>query len=197
MSVLLTAILSIANCKCYPWTSLLITLVALVASAQVYLPKIPNILVFHADKGAVVKETLVAMSVFVSCMRRIYLSNSFQTRSNRGPSNSRGPYKSKNAVEPGEMRKEWPYSLVPVWYVLSQPLTRVLNRLERNQKLASYMQSLDSENAHPHKEELQLGWNNSCKTPDSPDFLPPTAGVTFPMGKAASLPQTGLGPVES
>lgn len=59
------------------------------------------------------------------------------------------------------------------------------------------MQSLDNENANPHMEELQLGWNNNSKTPDSPNFLPPAAGVTFPMGKAPSLPQTGLGPVLS
>jgi len=37
-----------------------------VASAQVYLPKILNIPVFHADKGAVVKETLVATGMFLS-----------------------------------------------------------------------------------------------------------------------------------
>lgn len=48
---------------------MLIKLVALPASAQVYLPKILHILVFHADKGAVVKETLVAMSMFMSCLR--------------------------------------------------------------------------------------------------------------------------------
>lgn len=69
MSILLTAVRSVVNCKCYPQTSLLITLAALPASAQVYLPKILNTLVFHADKGAAVKETLVARSVFVSCMR--------------------------------------------------------------------------------------------------------------------------------
>lgn len=79
-------------------------LVALLASAQVYLPKILNILVFHADKGAVVKETLVAMSVLVSCMRRIHLSNSFQAHSSRDPSDSCGPCKPKNAV--GTCRNE-------------------------------------------------------------------------------------------
>jgi len=112
------------NCKCSPSTSLLITLVALVASAQVYLPKILNILLFHADKGAVVKETLVAMRVFVSCMRRIHLSNSFQTRSGRGPSDSCGPCKSKNAVEPREMMKSMAIQPGTV-VVCTQPATYV------------------------------------------------------------------------
>lgn len=66
-----------------------------VASTQVYLPKILNVPVFHADKGAVVKETLVAMSMFLSCRHRVYLSNSFQTHSNRGPSNTCGSYEPK------------------------------------------------------------------------------------------------------
>lgn len=69
MSILLTAIRGVVNCKCYPQTSLLVTLAALPASAQVYLPKTLSTLVFHADKGAAAKETLVAMSVFVSCVR--------------------------------------------------------------------------------------------------------------------------------
>lgn len=98
MSIVLTAIPSGLNCKCYHWTCLLIKLVALPASAQVYLPKILPILVFHADKGAMVKETLVAMSVFMSCLCRNHLSNSFQTHSSRGPSNSCDPQKCSRNV---------------------------------------------------------------------------------------------------
>lgn len=62
----LTAAQSALHCKCCPRTSLPIRLVALPSSARVNLPKILNALVFPADKGAVVKGRLVAVSVFVS-----------------------------------------------------------------------------------------------------------------------------------
>lgn len=153
MSILLTAIQSKLNCECYPWTSLLIRWVALLpASAQVYLPNILNRLVFHADKGAMVKETPVAMTVFVSWMHKIHLSDSFQTHSNRSPSDSCGPYKPKNAV--GTWRNEEGMAIWPgTGGVCTHTATYTC--IKWNQKLASSMSSLDNEDVNPHMQEFQ------------------------------------------
>lgn len=125
MNILLTAIPSGLSCKCYHWICLLIKLVALSASAQVYLPKILHILVFHADKGAVVKETLVAMSVLVSCLCRNHLSNSFQTHSSGGLSNSCDPWKCSRNVTNEE-------KLGTSVVCTHPPLTQLLERLKWN-----------------------------------------------------------------
>lgn len=114
------------NCKCYHWSCLLIRLVALPASAQVHLPKILHILVFHADKGAVVKETLVAMNVFMSCLCRNHLSNSFQTHSSRGPSDSCDPpLEAKKCSRNMRNEKKLSTSMICTHPPLTQPLKRL------------------------------------------------------------------------
>lgn len=90
-----------------------------VASAQVYLPKILNIPVFLADKGAVVKETPVTMSLFLSCVGFIYQIHSKLILGGALWIDV-ALLSQKMQLEPGKIREEWPRSLVPVQCVLKQ-----------------------------------------------------------------------------
>lgn len=91
-----------------------------VASAQVYLPKILNIPVFLDDKGAVVKETLVAMSMFLSCVGFIYQIHSKFLILGGALWIDVALLSQKMQLEPGKIREELPHILVPVQCVLRQ-----------------------------------------------------------------------------
>lgn len=87
---------------------------------------------------------------------RIHLSNSFQTRFSRGPSDSCGPDKLKNAV--GTWGNEQREAIQPgTCVVCAQPATYMSIKQIKTKKLASYLQNLDNKNANAHKEELELG----------------------------------------
>lgn len=112
---------------------MLIRLVPLLASAQEYWPQTLSTLVLQADKGAVAKGTLVAMSLLLPCMHRIHLSSSFQA-----PPDSCGLCKPKNAV--GSRRKEKEMATQPGATVLCARAATYTSVREAkgNEKLASY-----------------------------------------------------------